>query len=484
MFLPNPPAIDELSGLPVGAPGRPRTDRSINLWPGACGIVIALTDCIVAIIVINVSLLLVTYFLGWSRDGAVLHDGIDVAFIAIGVYLVTKGRYSDRIPFWHDARLVACSSLCVFACEMALGTVHGDLSSRAAVLTALLLFPVPAIAANHFVKYTLSQAGFRTVRVLVIGSYPKMTEVENTLNSDPSLGYSIVGRVDPEVLISGSPAARLKPLLEQHQAQCLLIVGDGTDAMHRQLTERALRDRVEFATMVQPCTAPTFASRPTYFFSHDAMLLSFRDGLSQPIPRIAKSTMDIVVALLLLALTAPVFVFISFANTLDGGPVLFRQRRIGAGGRPFCCLKFRTMVVDADQALQAAFAKNPELAVEWEERRKLVHDPRVTWLGRFLRKTSLDELPQLINILRREMSLVGPRPIVESEVQRYGSHIAQYYATRPGLTGLWQVSGRSNTSYARRVELDVWYVNNWTFWHDIAVLLKTVPVVFGREGAF
>jgi lipopolysaccharide/colanic/teichoic acid biosynthesis glycosyltransferase len=163
--------------------------------------------------------------------------------------------------------------------------------------------------------------------------------------------------------------------------------------------------------------------------------------------------------------------------------MLFAHRRVGAGGRPFYCLKFRTMVVDADRALDEALARDPALAAEWAASRKLTNDPRVTRIGRILRKTSLDELPQLINVLRLEMSLVGPRPIVEDEIPLYGEAIAQYYATRPGLTGLWQVSGRSNTSYAKRVQLDVWYVNNWTIWNDIAVLFKTIPVVLGRQGA-
>jgi Undecaprenyl-phosphate galactose phosphotransferase WbaP len=484
MFLPNPQIIDELSRLPAVAPSRSGSGRSVDRWPSVCGILIALADCIAAIIVVKISLVLVAHFWGWSRESAVPNDGLEVACIAIGAYLAFNGRYSDRIPFWHDARLVAGSSLCVFAGEVGLGIVHGDLYSRVPVLAALLLFPVAATVANHLAKSMLTHAGIRTVRVVVIGSYDKASEVENTLNSDPSLGYSIVGRLDSEPFMSGPPTPRLRPLLEQYRARCLLIAGDGTDAVYRQLTECALRERVEFATMVQPCTAPTFASRPTYFFSHDAMLLSFRDGLSQPIPRIAKSAMDVLGACILLVLTAPVFLIVSIANMLDGGPILFRQRRVGAGGRPFYCLKFRTMVVDADRALQVAFAKNPALAIEWKERRKLADDPRVTRIGRFLRGTSLDEVPQLINVLRREMSLVGPRPIVEDEVYLYGHNIAQYYATRPGLTGLWQVSGRSKTSYARRVQLDVWYVNNWTFWNDIAVLLKTIPVVFGREGAY
>jgi lipopolysaccharide/colanic/teichoic acid biosynthesis glycosyltransferase len=170
-------------------------------------------------------------------------------------------------------------------------------------------------------------------------------------------------------------------------------------------------------------------------------------------------------------------------NLGSGGPMFFAHRRIGIGGKPFYCLKFRTMVTDADLVLKEAIAHDPALAAEWNATQKLRNDPRVTRIGRFLRMTSLDELPQLINVLLRHMSLVGPRPIVESEVRFYGDDIAHYYNTRPGLTGLWQVSGRSNTSYTRRVQLDVWYVNNWSVWLDIAVLLKTLPAVLARTGA-
>jgi Undecaprenyl-phosphate galactose phosphotransferase WbaP len=357
--------------------------------------------------------------------------------------------------------------------------------SRAPVLLALVLFPVPAIAANYIAKDALARSGLRTVRILAIGSHTKMAALESTLESDPSLGYSVVGRVDPADLASSITGPRLRTLLQQHRAERLFIASDGRDGGYDDLIECALQERVPFTVITHPCpAAATFASKATYFFSHDAMLFSFRNRLSEPIPRIAKSAMDILVASILLTVTVPLLLLISLANMLDGGPVLFRQLRIGAGGRRFYCLKFRTMVVDADKALQAAFNQNPALAVEWEQRRKLVNDPRVTWIGQFLRKTSLDELPQLINVLRRDMSLVGPRPIVEEEICLYGKNIAQYYATRPGLTGLWQVSGRSNTSYARRVQLDVWYVNNWALWHDIAVLLKTIRVVFRREGAF
>jgi undecaprenyl-phosphate galactose phosphotransferase len=149
----------------------------------------------------------------------------------------------------------------------------------------------------------------------------------------------------------------------------------------------------------------------------------------------------------------------------------------------FDCIKFRTMTVEADQVLRAMLSNDPRAAAEWAATRKLRHDPRVTRIGVFLRRSSLDELPQLFNVLRGEMSLVGPRPIVQAEVVRYGRDIEQYYAAKPGMTGLWQVSGRSQTSYMHRVKLDVWYVRNWTLWHDIAILLKTIPAVFVQRGA-
>ena len=206
----------------------------------------------------------------------------------------------------------------------------------------------------------------------------------------------------------------------------------------------------------------------------------------RPAPRLSlflKDLMDMFLGLALLILAAPVFLAIMAVGGLDGGPIFFSHPRIGVGGRPFRCLKFRTMVVDADRVLEDALAQDPVLAEEWMSSRKLRRDPRVTTFGSFLRKTSLDELPQLLNVLRRDMSLVGPRPIVENEIHFYGDDITHYYATRPGLTGLWQISGRSGVSYMRRVELDTWYVNNRTTWRDVVVLLKTVPVVLRRRGA-
>ena len=165
------------------------------------------------------------------------------------------------------------------------------------------------------------------------------------------------------------------------------------------------------------------------------------------------------------------------------GPALFRHRRIGRNGKAIAVLKFRTMAADGDALLEAYLEANPEARAEWETDRKLRHDPRVTRLGAFLRGTSLDELPQLLNVLAGSMSLVGPRPIVEEEIAKYGDAYLDYCRVAPGITGLWQISGRSNTTYAERVELDRYYVCNWSVWLDLWILAKTPPAVLSGEGA-
>lgn len=169
---------------------------------------------------------------------------------------------------------------------------------------------------------------------------------------------------------------------------------------------------------------------------------------------------------------------------MQRGPVIYKHRRIGRGGRTFECLKFRTMVPNADQALRELLETDPELKLEWVRDHKLRNDPRVTFIGRFLRRTSLDELPQLWNVLRGEMSLVGPRPIVREELLRYGRKVQDYLAIKPGITGLWQVMGRNDTNYRRRVVLDTYYARNQNLLLDIYILVKTTSVVLGRTGAY
>jgi exopolysaccharide production protein ExoY len=188
-------------------------------------------------------------------------------------------------------------------------------------------------------------------------------------------------------------------------------------------------------------------------------------------------------ALVLMVILSPVLLVIAWLIRRDGSPATFQHYRVGCGGRLFRCIKFRTMRPDAERALRELLARDPALRAEWERDQKLAHDPRVTPLGRWLRRSSLDELPQLVNVLRGEMALVGPRPVTVPELRRYGPVRWKYLSVPPGMTGLWQVSGRNWISYEQRVELDQFYVRNRSAWLDCKILARTVLVVLTRHGA-
>jgi undecaprenyl-phosphate galactose phosphotransferase len=200
----------------------------------------------------------------------------------------------------------------------------------------------------------------------------------------------------------------------------------------------------------------------------------------------SKRIFDLLVTSLILFFLAPAFMLIAAAVLMDGGSVFYVHRRIGWRGRMFKCLKFRTMRMNTDVVLAATLQKDAELRSQWEAKQKLRHDPRVTRVGRVLRKTSLDELPQLFNVLLGDMSLVGPRPVVPEELQKFYSPAAacMYLSVRPGVTGLWQVSGRSDTNYTDRVALDCAYIANMSIANDLGLLVRTVGALIQRNGAY
>jgi undecaprenyl-phosphate galactose phosphotransferase len=202
-----------------------------------------------------------------------------------------------------------------------------------------------------------------------------------------------------------------------------------------------------------------------------------------PAEMVSKRLLDALLAAILLTLLSPLLLWITLRVRRDGAPAIFGHRRIGADGRSFTCWKFRSMVPDADKVLERILETDPQLRAEWEREYKLHNDPRITRIGQFLRQTSLDELPQLFNVLKGEMSLVGPRPIVRDEIKRYGAAFHDYMRCRPGITGKWQVSGRSDVDYRTRVGLDRDYARRWSLFNDIAILLLTPMVVLQRRGA-
>jgi exopolysaccharide production protein ExoY len=219
--------------------------------------------------------------------------------------------------------------------------------------------------------------------------------------------------------------------------------------------------------------------------SADQKLLLVSVITPRPIGLTSKRVVDIVLALSAIVLLAPFFIICSLLTAcFSPGPVLFRHQRVGFNGARFDCLKFRTMAIDAPARLRQHLEANPTAAAEWLANRKLRNDPRVTLVGSLLRKSSLDELPQLFNVIKGDMSMVGPRPVTEEELGRYSIAVTHYYACRPGITGLWQVSGRSATTFNRRVACDSFYARRWSMTLDAKILIATIPAVCFTDAAY
>jgi Undecaprenyl-phosphate galactose phosphotransferase WbaP len=213
--------------------------------------------------------------------------------------------------------------------------------------------------------------------------------------------------------------------------------------------------------------------------------IHLEQNLMLPLPRLTKRALDFTAAIIGGILISPLLLYLALAvKASSRGPVLYGHERIGRYGRRFKAWKFRTMFQDAHLVLEQYLEDNPEARAEWDQDHKLRYDPRITRIGRFLRKTSLDELPQLWNVIRGDMSLVGPRPIVTAEIVKYGQYYGFYTMVKPGITGLWQVSGRNNTTYDERVQLDAYYVRNWSPWMDVVLLIKTIRIVLFAKGAY
>ncbi|HTC12153.1 MAG TPA: undecaprenyl-phosphate galactose phosphotransferase WbaP [Acetobacteraceae bacterium] len=410
-------------------------------------------------------------------------------------YFARRGHYTERVPFWLELRSVSGAVLIALICDDVLlktAIYHIDYTQE---LTVRWMSFIPLLLLWRSAgRRVLDRLGLWQLNTLIVAAPAVAQRIAEALTSESTLGYHVAGVIDPtDHTIRTLTAADMDRtvaaqiwarLLRTHQANFVAIGGGGRDTVaDARLSHVAQRVGVPFALVPPIGLPPAFSKRPQYFLSHDVTMLAFHNNLSRPVARVLKRGFDVLTASLLLFLGAPLMLAIALLVMRDGGPALYRHRRIGAGGRSFPCIKFRTMHVNADAMLKDILARDPAAAAEWAATQKLRDDPRITGIGQVLRRTSLDELPQLLNVMRGEMSLVGPRPIVTAEVAFYGPQIADYCEARPGITGLWQVSGRSDTSYLRRVQLDVWYVRNWTLWHDLAILLKTVPAVLQRRGA-
>lgn len=393
------------------------------------------------------------------------------------LYFLFAGHYHMRIPFWEETRAVAATGLFGLVIEGFLVFAHKADVSRASMFLSWIIAPFVIMWLRGIARRTLASKGVGSYRAVVFGKADEAARAMDIVSSDSHLAMTISGMSETTDL-----AEATRVMADVGASDAVIALSCADEAEIRLAAD--LRRKGYAICVIPPAMGMSASMNVHYILGRDAMLLVSRPEITPRLNRVAKRTFDVVVAGgLLVALGIPMAAVAGIV-ALDGGSPFFSHRRIGKDGKAFGCLKFRSMRVDAEARLEEYLASSDEARHTWDTSRKLPSDPRITRIGRFIRKASIDELPQLVNVLKGEMSLVGPRPVTESELDNYGDARQLYTAVKPGLTGMWQVSGRSDLTYARRVALDTWYVENWSPWHDIAILSKTVPVVLGRGGAY
>ena len=369
---------------------------------------------------------------------------------------------------------------------------EGNTYSRAVFLGAWVLSVVLVPLVRALVRHVTAHRPWWGYPVVVLGAGKTGQMVVRALKRNPGLGFKPVAVLDdnPEKhgSLEGVPVVGGVELAPALAAE--LRVRHAVVAMPGVPREKLLHILESYGGIFPHIVLipDLFGFSSLWVSAADlggVLGLELRQRLLLPGPRSLKRAIDLTSALLGGLLISPLLLLIAIWIKLDSrGPVFYGHTRIGQEGRRFKAWKFRSMIPNADRVLQDYLERHPELQAEWEATQKLKNDPRVTRVGRWLRKLSLDELPQLWNVIRGEMSLVGPRPIVQEELAKYGEKGVLYLKVKPGMTGLWQVSGRSETSYQERVEIDAYYVRNWSVWLDLYILARTVWVVFFGRGAY
>jgi Undecaprenyl-phosphate galactose phosphotransferase WbaP len=363
--------------------------------------------------------------------------------------------------------------------------------SRYVIAVSWVLVPPVVLLGRVITRKLFSRRAWWPTCAVVLGSGPAAQQIARSLNSSQRglritgvLLPSAVGDWDPDlppVIGHLSDAPRIRERYSMRYA--ILAMPDSSYAETRQVIQDYCRDFRHILIVTDLLGLCCMGIKPREIGGQVGLEIPQR--LSFVVPKIIKRCMDCAIGVVLFLMLIPMFLIICAAIKLSSrGPFFFRHLRYGRDGKAFRALKFRTMVTDADRTLDEYLRQHPEQLLEWQLYHKLKNDPRITKVGRWLRRYSLDELPQLINIILGHMSLVGPRPIVESEIKRYATTYDLYTRVPPGLTGLWQVSGRNNTTYEERVAFDDYYVRNWSVWMDMYILARTFRAVLHADGAY
>ncbi|SFH06758.1 undecaprenyl-phosphate galactose phosphotransferase [Desulfotomaculum arcticum] len=418
------------------------------------------------------------------------------------IFFIFEKSYTKRLSFWQEAgQLVKTTTLAflVVVCIVFLAKL-GDTTSRTLVMLAwaISLFVVPTL--RYLGKLVLVKLHIWEKPVIIVGTGETGKLIANTFNREPTIGYKPVGflgdgkaeQLHRPALVSGKEVPVLgsfdeaEAIMERSGIRDIIVAVPGMESKKLvQLVNRLQRKAHKLLVVPDLFGMPMEGVDVQYLFNERTLVLGIKNNLNDKVNIVIKRAFDLLAGLLILTGLLPFMLLIAILIKVESkGPVIFAHRRLGKDGVEFNCLKFRTMVSNAQQVLEELLENDQEAYEEWNRDFKLKNDPRVTRIGNFLRKTSLDELPQIINVLKGEMSLVGPRPIVQDEIIKYGPMIDNYYQVPPGITGLWQVNGRSDVDYKTRVQIDTWYIRNWSLWLDITLLIRTISVVFACKGAY
>jgi undecaprenyl-phosphate galactose phosphotransferase len=423
---------------------------------------------------------------------------LPVVFIAFIAY---ERLYIRKLPFWDETKellkAVSASTVAILSI-ITLGKISGDLS-RLTVLFhwcfSIFFFPLFRLFGKKFL-YSL---GLWKDNVVIIGAGSAGLETAKGINADIHLGYNVIGFLDDDehigkhVSVGGRTYRVFGKIRHFKKFVRLLDVSTVIIAIpslsNEKLSEltNEIQKYTKSVLLVPDVKGVALTNTELYhLFMEQLFLLKINNNLKSPFNRFVKRCFDLLLSILLLPILLPVIAFLTLLIKLDSpGPAFHIEGRFGKGKTLFNCIKFRTMFLNNEELLDAYLKTHPEAAAEWREYKKLKGpDPRVTKIGAFLRKTSLDELPQIINVLKGQMSLVGSRPYLPREEKDMVFYIDMILLTPPGITGLWQVSGRNKLTFDDRLRLDAWYVLNWSVWLDLVILFKTVKVVLNKEGAY
>ncbi len=476
--------------------------------PRNAGILIAISDIFSFIIAFYLSLLIknFSFYGSWISYPAVLDHKHVFFLIGVGVLFAFfgKGLYTRRVPWWTQVQYIIKMTFFAFLADGFLSFALKFDPSR--LLTGLnwLLVCIFMIAARYTVYRLGKNSGLWRLPTIIVGDGNIATDALYAFNNDLCAPYETHSIILREKDISSFDIENLpkkyrtiniidgydnhRDFIKAHPHFFYIISPDTFRGNARdRLISLLNSEKIAYALIPSITNMNFYQMEPHYFFGQDVILLQSRTSVFSPSGLFIKRAIDIFGSAFALLLFAPLFLvtFVCLKLEGEGGSLLYGGQRVGKSGRTFRCWKFRTMAPNSDHLLEEYLETRPKARLKWEKYRKLSKDPRIsTRTAGFIRKMSIDELPQLWNVLVGDMSLVGPRPILEDEIHYFGDRIDQYISVRPGITGLWQVSGRNATSFERRVHWDSWYVRNWSLWGDMVILIKTPFVLLSRSGAF